>query len=421
LSQVFVATIDFLGILFCKSLNLIKMKQLFYLMLLCASILIVSCNKEVADNPNLAGIETQKLSANSISLDEAKATYLKAAKEARSSVVGGTPLNLADFDPQWSQADGINYVDTSGNAFTVPAAFFQPGGYKKLIFFRYNGQTTFLVVTVRGTREYLARKRGQCTMDDFCGDVYYTNTDGVSTGGYRLLNGVVTAFLVPDNRPRVELEGGEDEYGWKYQCVVTASGNGGNGGTIANAVNFSLFNTMMYNNLPTFNNNTFGSGNNNGGGPPADNSSMNGNAPPTFDQYNPMCQNSFNFVNEGTVGTTVVNMTAGLQNVVFSFNGLNGQTITATFTKLTFTVEKVIGNQVSTSTSAANAATNAVNEAYDEVQALLNNPNGGISPTRAAVTNKLLNTMFDKMGNAHGTVQNFSAGGVNYVNAVACP
>ena len=95
------------------------MKQLFCLMLFYASMFMVSCNKETADITNSINIETSKLSKNSISLDEAKMTFAKAIKETHNSATGNVPLNLADFDPQWSQSNGVNYVDTSGNMLTV--------------------------------------------------------------------------------------------------------------------------------------------------------------------------------------------------------------------------------------------------------------------------------------------------------------
>jgi hypothetical protein len=300
------------------------MKQLFCLMLFCASIFIVSCNKETADVTNSTGIETQKLSANSISLDEAKATYLKAAKEARSSVVGGTPLNLADFDPQWSQVDGSNFVDTSGNALTVPTTAFEPGGYKKLVFFRNNGQTTFLVATMLGTPEYLTRKNGICTMNDFCGFIIYTNLDGISTGGYKLDNGVTVGNLIPKTTPRPEwtfLDQLLDEF-------TVRSGPSGGGGRGSSAASFGLFNAMMFSNLTTFNNNTFGFGSDNSGSGSPDNSSMNGNAPPTVDKDNPLCPESFLFEPQkiphsnpdNTIYYTIDNSTytCGFKNLAFS-------------------------------------------------------------------------------------------------------
>jgi hypothetical protein len=350
------------------------MKQLFCLMLFCASIFIVSCNKETADVTNSTGIETQKLSANSISLDEAKATYLKAAKEARSSVVGGTPLNLADFDPQWSQVDGSNFVDTSGNALTVPTTAFEPGGYKKLVFFRNNGQTTFLVATMLGTPEYLTRKNGICTMNDFCGFIIYTNLDGISTGGYKLDNGVTVGNLIPKTTPRPEwtfLDQLLDE----FTVRSGPSGGGGRGGS--SAASFGIFNAMMFSNLTTFNNNTFGFGSGNSGSP--DNSSMNGNAPPPVNAN--LCPTTFVVTDNVPNGTKDMGV-RGL-DLVMTLPGIGSQTVG--FSGLNVLIPRVNlqTNQVVTDADAAQIAATAINSAQNQLQNKLDA--GTVSPTQAAM------------------------------------
>lgn len=106
-------------------------------MFFCAYIVIVSCNKETDDTANAVGIRTPKLSENSLSLDEAKETFIRASKEAKTSLAGGTSLNLADFDPQWQDVISANFTDTTGNFLAVPTTIFQAGGYKKLFFMRH--------------------------------------------------------------------------------------------------------------------------------------------------------------------------------------------------------------------------------------------------------------------------------------------
>ncbi len=269
------------------------MKQLFCLMLICASIFIISCNKETGSIANMPPVETAKFVANAISLDEAKTTFAKAVKESTSSAVGGgTPLNLADFDPQWSQASNINYVDTSGNALTIPTTVFESGGYKKLTFFRMNGQVTFLVATVIGTTEYLVRKNGICTMSDFCGYVCYTKSDGTPAGGYKLDNGVVVSFLIPRTTPKPE---------WTFLDQLlgdyTVTATGGGGGSIPIYIN-----TGSFSNYKNLLNNFSIDLNNSGNGGSSDNSSLDGNAPPPVNAN--LCPTTFNVIVNNTANMT---------------------------------------------------------------------------------------------------------------------
>jgi hypothetical protein len=341
------------------------MKQLFCLMLLCASIFIVSCNKEVSDIGSPTSVETPKVSANSVSLAEAKATFMKAEKEVVSSLTGNTPLNLADFDPQWSQADGINYVDTSGNAVTVPTTVYQTGGYKKLSFFRINGQINFLVTTVVGTQEYLIRKNGVCTMDDFCGYVYYTKSDGTPAGGYKLDNGVVVSFLIPRTTPRPEWTFLDQLLG-DYTVTATSTGGGGIIPIYINTGSFSNYKNLLNN----FSIDLYISG---GGG--SDNSSLDGSAPPPIDAAHQLCKTSF-------IATEVVNNTAngtkdmGLKGVDMAMTRPDGSSFSLGFNGLEFRISNLdrATNQFISNDTAIAIATRSFNSAQATLQTMINNP-----------------------------------------------
>ena len=344
-------------------------------MLVCASFIVVSCNKETTDMANINVIQTPKLSANAISLQEAQASFLKAVREPQSSVTNSTPLNLADFDPQWNEANPVNYVDTSGNMITVPTTVFLPRGYKKLVFLRYNGQTTFLVATVIGTSEYLVRKNGICTMNDFCGYIIYTTPNGVSTGGYALDNGVTTGSLIPRTTPRPEwtfLDQLLDEF------TVTVTSSGGSSGP-----SFGGFNAMMYGNYANFMDNTFGffSGNGGGGG---DNSSMDGSTPPPVNAN--LCPTTF-VVSDNPANST---KDMGVRGVYMPMLLSDGSVVQLGFDGLDITVPRINGQtgQVVSDSNAAVIAAMSINIAQGLLQLRLNR--GEVASTQAAMKREFI-------------------------------
>ena len=290
-------------------------------MLFCASIIIISCNKETSDMTNANGIQTPKSSLNSITLDEAQETFARVSKEAKTSLTGGTSLNIADFDPQWQDVISANFTDTTGNLLAVPMTIFQAGGYKKLFFMRHNGQVSFLVLTVKGTAEYLIRTNGHCTMNDFSGDIYFTNANGVHTGGYKLNNGQVVAWLVPSTRPRPEFEDVDKDGGIFDEVVITASPLPSNSGTPYYG-NVDFGNNLSYSSLM---NNDFRAGGGGGSNSGSTSPPANGMAEPIIDSTYRLCPSSFVFTpkktlranTDGTTYTVVDNTiyTCGFKNL----------------------------------------------------------------------------------------------------------
>ena len=287
--------------------------KLFLFFVVCAVSLFVGCQKDFSTGtPTQLSKSNANDTRNKVSLEEAKSTYQRVRTEA--SAVGGTSVP-SDFLPQWNEVGSYEFADTVGNFLSVPSARFVGGGYKKLLFFQNNGQITFLVATILADAAYIRRKNGVCTMEDFDGKIYYQNTQGIATGGFVLKNGDIVQLLVPNNRPRPELEGDEPEM--LNTFTVTAARLPGNGG-----LSFSLFVASMYGNYPTFTGggftgSGFGTGGSGGGG--SGGGGYNSNAGPVLSATEPICSTSFVFYSNSAPGAISPQKSALFKNFSIEF------------------------------------------------------------------------------------------------------
>ena len=333
-------------------------------------ILFISCQKELTiDGSDLAknGINDTR---NKVSLEEAQAAYKEVL--ATKSFSSSEP-NPNDLMPQWNEAGSYNFADTAGNYLSVPSAVFTGGGYKKLIFFRNNGQVTFVLATILAEAEYINRKNGVCTMEDFDGIIYYKNTQGVATGGFVLHNGNIVKLLIPNNRPRPEF----DADNIFDAVVITASRSGGGGP-------FRLI-LPTYNIYSMFTSNGFTGSANNGsdGSGGSSNDSYNASAGPVVTGNSRICPNSFNFKSDSTAGPNGTRLpgnstinTCGLRNVAIdvTFTNYKGEVVTMRSTMAYLHVQMPSQCGLALGELASAAMQNAINDVQNELQGRPNPP-----------------------------------------------
>jgi hypothetical protein len=259
-------------------------------------------------NDGVKDITTDNL--NSVSITEAKMVYQRYLQQTKTnstlSVRGGEESNGNNLIPNWNATSNFKYLDTLGNFLSVPTAAYLGRGYKKIIFLRLKGEVTLLIANILPDYEYLLDRKGVCSMDDFSGYMYFTNRDGINSGGYKFKYGKVTDQLVPKSNPTNGFEADEEPIILNTFVVTSTRPTGGGGGP-----SFAGFNSMMYANYPVFSNNTFDgsgtAGNGSNSSSSADNSAYNGIGNVIIDAENRLCATTIEFKdgkNDATFKTT---------------------------------------------------------------------------------------------------------------------
>ena len=327
---------------------------------------------------------------NVVTIEEAKAVYAQYLDNHKGGsstlqVRSSDELNPYDLVPKWGEADNRNFIDTAGNLLAVPTESFLGNGYRKLMFFRDKGQIKLLIANVICTAEYMNRKKGVCTMDDFTGVLIFQNDHDVKTGGYKFENGQTISVFLPDRTP---VSGFELDY-WSTlggplpEVVITSDRpRGGASGTLE-SIGFGVFNAMMEANMANFSQNTFNGFGSTFGSGSNPNAIIDGIAFYLFDAAHPICPTSItlvpvNNVNGGTPASTV-----GLSNFGFQVPYLDWQG-TPQSKQVTF------GNMVINLPPNANTQmiSNAFSAAVNALENMANNTNGRII-TKSEFQNQL--------------------------------
>jgi hypothetical protein len=207
------------------------------------------------DSQNVIVKDTKVSNFNSVSIDEAKIVYQRYLQQTKTSstlkVRSGEESNSNDLIPNWNATSNFNYLDTLGNFLSVPTEAYLGRGYKKIIFLRLKGEVTLLVANLLPDYEYLIKRKGFCTMNDFSGYLYFKNNNNINTGGFKFKDGKITDLLIPNTNPINGFDDDPESDNILNTFVVTAPRQNGGGSS------FAVFNAVLFSNYPTFSNNTF--------------------------------------------------------------------------------------------------------------------------------------------------------------------